>query len=205
MLSNSPLVIACVWVSRIAWVNICWLSLTLLGFVIGGFFPATVAALVVIRRYLNGAVKVSWPDFYREWKREFIRANLAGWPLLLVAFATAWYFFWLIDSTNETLRILSLALLPIHLLSLIWLTATLLHAGFYQCSSHDSIRNGWGLLSSHPGSPVLMFIVGVVCLVLSLVMPVLSLFMLVSPALLVGVCHYLRRHPEFSLAESTSL
>ncbi|PXW92156.1 putative membrane protein YesL [Streptohalobacillus salinus] len=75
------------YIALFAMLNILWLSLTLLGVVIFGFFPATVALLYVMRKHietpsLNYLIKVKL--FWKSFKKEFIKANLTGWILVII-------------------------------------------------------------------------------------------------------------------------
>lgn len=67
------------WVMRLVYVNILWIILTLLGFVVGGFFPATVAMLTVVRHWIMGSSDT--PIFHTFWvsyKKNFLKANILG-------------------------------------------------------------------------------------------------------------------------------
>ncbi|WP_405096689.1 YesL family protein [Oceanobacillus sp. FSL H7-0719] len=74
-----------VWITRIAFLNILWISYTLLGLIIGGIFPATIAALGVVRKWLMGDEEIKvWETFRRIYKQEFISANGLGWILSVI-------------------------------------------------------------------------------------------------------------------------
>ncbi|WP_062050050.1 YesL family protein [Bacillus sp. JCM 19034] len=68
-----------VFVSRLAYINILWVLFTLLGLVIFGFMPATVAMFAVTRKGIRGANDISvFKMFWQTYKKEFVKANLFG-------------------------------------------------------------------------------------------------------------------------------
>lgn len=70
------------WVTRIAVVNILWIGFSLIGLIVGGVFPATVASLSISRKWLIGEKDVPiWKTFKDSFKKEFIISNLLGWLL----------------------------------------------------------------------------------------------------------------------------
>ncbi|WP_225743847.1 YesL family protein [Marinilactibacillus sp. Marseille-P9653] len=59
--------------------NILWIFFTILGVVVAGIYPATVAALIISRKWLlTKDYTVSVKEFYMHFKREFWSANRAG-------------------------------------------------------------------------------------------------------------------------------
>ncbi|WP_413379938.1 YesL family protein [Alkalihalobacillus sp. 1P02AB] len=67
------------WIMRLAYINLLWIFFTLIGFVVFGWMPATVAMFTVIRRWFMGETDVSiFKLFFTTYKKEFIKANLLG-------------------------------------------------------------------------------------------------------------------------------
>ena len=64
-----------------AWLNALWLVFTLLGGVVFGIGPATVAACVVARRRMRGE-SIQFGDFATEWRREFLRGSIVVLPVV---------------------------------------------------------------------------------------------------------------------------
>ncbi|MEV1130033.1 DUF624 domain-containing protein [Agromyces sp. NPDC049794] len=73
------------WVLWIMAVNLAWLAFTLLGGVVFGVAPATIAAAVLTRRRLAGDGFRFVSEFSSTWRREFLRANLVLLPVFAVA------------------------------------------------------------------------------------------------------------------------
>ncbi|WP_404331650.1 YesL family protein [Mesobacillus maritimus] len=72
------------WIMRFAWVQLLWLGSSLLGMILLGFFPSTIAMFTVIRKWIMGQsdipiLKTFWDTFKAEW----LKSNLFG---LLLSF-----------------------------------------------------------------------------------------------------------------------
>lgn len=64
------------WVVRLVWLNVCWIALTLLGGVVLGMGPATVAAYAVGEQWARGEKDLSVGSvMWTQWRRHFRRAN----------------------------------------------------------------------------------------------------------------------------------
>jgi uncharacterized membrane protein YesL len=67
------------WISRLAFLNLLWISFSLLGLIIFGFFPATVAMFAVARKWMLGNEEMSiFKTFWTAYKREFLKSNILG-------------------------------------------------------------------------------------------------------------------------------
>lgn len=71
-----------VWAARL---NALWIVFTLLGGVVLGIGPATVAAYTLARRHARGETIHGWAEFWRVYRREFVRASLLVLPLAVAA------------------------------------------------------------------------------------------------------------------------
>ncbi|WP_211588995.1 YesL family protein [Allorhizocola rhizosphaerae] len=72
--------------ATIAWccaLNAMWIAFTLLGGVVLGVGPATVAACVLSRRRINGE-SIHLRDFVATWRREFLRGTAVVLPVAIV-------------------------------------------------------------------------------------------------------------------------
>lgn len=73
------------WITKISWLNLLWMGYTLVGFIIGGIFPATIAAVKISQQWLEeGKSPNSWRSFHQFYKKEWFRANSLGWLLSLL-------------------------------------------------------------------------------------------------------------------------
>jgi uncharacterized membrane protein YesL len=77
----------CDWVARLAFLNLLWIAFTLLGFVLLGFFPATIAMYSVCRKWVIGEQDVPvFKTFLHFYRREFRKGNVIGGCLLAIAY-----------------------------------------------------------------------------------------------------------------------
>jgi uncharacterized membrane protein YesL len=78
------------WISRLAFLNLLWISFSLLGLIIFGFFPATVAMFAVARKWMLGNEEMSiFKTFWTAYKREFLKSNVLG--VIIVAIGLILY------------------------------------------------------------------------------------------------------------------
>jgi len=73
------------WVTSLAFINVLWILFTLRGLVVGGAFPATIAALGVSRKLIlrDSEVKI-WQTFKQVYREEFLQSNILGWFLSII-------------------------------------------------------------------------------------------------------------------------
>ena len=106
------------WISRLAFLNLLWISFTIIGLGIFGFFPATLALFAVARKWMLGNDDVSiFKTFWTSYKREFVKGNLLG--LLITAISLVLYidFQFVLHSTNQ---FVSMLFVPLCFITLIF-------------------------------------------------------------------------------------
>jgi uncharacterized membrane protein YesL len=75
------------WVSNLAYINILWWAFTLLGGIIFGVFPSTIAMFFMIKKMLSEKGDISIArEFTVLFKREFKKSNLLFYPFILCGF-----------------------------------------------------------------------------------------------------------------------
>lgn len=76
------------WITKFAYVNALWIIFTLLGGIILGFYPATIAMFAMVRDWLrNNPDLPVLKTFWEYYKRDFLKSNLLGIMLnVLLAF-----------------------------------------------------------------------------------------------------------------------
>jgi uncharacterized membrane protein YesL len=79
----------CDWVARLAYINLLWILFTLSGFVVFGFFPATIAMLATLRQFIRGNHPPVFQTFWSYYKNEFFKSNKVG--LLIVGIGLILY------------------------------------------------------------------------------------------------------------------
>jgi uncharacterized membrane protein YesL len=74
------------WITRFAYVNILWIGFSLLGLVLFGISPATVAMFSVIRKWIMGDSDIPvFQTFWLTYKQDFLRSNGIGFVIALIA------------------------------------------------------------------------------------------------------------------------
>jgi uncharacterized membrane protein YesL len=101
--------------SLIAWcvaLNALWIIFTLLGGIVFGLAPATVAACVLVRRRMRGE-SIHFRDFAMTWRRELLRGNAVLLPVLVptVLLASNYMFFAALGPEATAARLVTLAAL----------------------------------------------------------------------------------------------
>jgi len=84
--------LVCVWIARLAWLNLLWVGFTLAGLVVFGFFPATVAGYQIARDLVHrpeSADEPMLPRFAALVRAHFVRANAVGAVIVLVSLCLA--------------------------------------------------------------------------------------------------------------------
>lgn len=72
---------------------------TLMGLVVGGFFPSIAALYTTFRTWLldvndrSWSIRQTWTVFHRSWKAELAPANLFGWPQFIVWALLLWDYY----------------------------------------------------------------------------------------------------------------
>lgn len=89
----------CVWFSRLAFLNILWFIFTFLGFIIFGFFPATVALLATTRQFIKKNNPPILRTFWHYYKKDFIESNKIG--LILSLIGILFYMHFVISSSLQ--------------------------------------------------------------------------------------------------------
>ncbi|MCM3670931.1 YesL family protein [Mesobacillus maritimus] len=70
------------WITRLVVINVLWVLYTLMGLIVGGIFPATMAVLKIFRLWIMGDQEVPiWRTFKQEYRKAFIQSNVVGWIL----------------------------------------------------------------------------------------------------------------------------
>ncbi|THE12499.1 DUF624 domain-containing protein [Bacillus timonensis] len=76
---------ATLWISKFAYINLLWLGFSLVGLIVLGFFPATMAMFAVVRKWLMGKTDVPvFHTFWSTYKAEFLKSNGLGLIIVIV-------------------------------------------------------------------------------------------------------------------------
>ncbi|MFD1779791.1 YesL family protein [Fredinandcohnia salidurans] len=84
---DSPFYRWCGAISRLIYLNMLWLLFTIMGLVVVGFVPATVALFAVTRKWIMGDEDIPvFSTFWSVYKKEFLKSNLLGLTLIIAGY-----------------------------------------------------------------------------------------------------------------------
>ncbi|MDQ0231178.1 YesL family protein [Metabacillus malikii] len=120
------------WVMWLAFINLLWFAGTLLGLILFGAFPATVAMFTVVRQLiLEGATgKQIVKKFIVTYKNEFIKSNVIGLIMVITGYLLYLDFIYIRNFTGITYYIFYTGLVfasIIYIISSIYIFPVLVH------------------------------------------------------------------------------
>lgn len=139
------------------YVNFLWLLFSILGLIITGFFPSTVAMFTVVRKWVLGESGVPiFETFWSSYKKQFLRSNLLGYSLCFIGVVIYTDLFFLQQVENNYLQILyipALFLTLLYLLTLLFVIPIVVH---YDVKGFQIIKNAFYISIISPLSIIKM-------------------------------------------------
>ncbi|KYG35259.1 YesL family protein [Alkalihalobacillus trypoxylicola] len=84
---SSKFYLTCEWIWRFAYLHLLWMFFSLIGLVVFGITPATIAVFAVVRKWrMKEHDQSIFSTFYQTYKKEFIKGNALGAILVTVSF-----------------------------------------------------------------------------------------------------------------------
>lgn len=162
------------------YLNLLWICSTLLGGIIFGWAPSTVAMFAVIRKSIRGEDAPVFTMFWSVYRQEFIRVN--GLGLLFMAIALIGYVniqFFQVETKwlSVSVRYMMIGIMLLSGAAFLYLFPLLVH---YEASLGQHVKNAFLLLLSRPFG-TLFTMIG--CLVVTMILgffPILIPFLGVS-------------------------
>lgn len=122
------------WALNLFLLNILWFLSLLLGLVVVGVFPATVALFTVMRKLTMGSEDISVVKlvklFWKSFKTDFYKANILGYSITLIGIILYVDLKWL-QSLNsiihQSLSIAFIIIIFVYLLTLLYLFPVFVH------------------------------------------------------------------------------
>lgn len=155
------------WISRLALLNILWIGFSLLGFIVLGFYPATVAMFAVVRRWAMGDFEAPvFSVFWSSYKSEFVKSNMFGAVISLIGIILFIDFLFLKQASSMVQNLLNVPFLIISLIficSLLYVFPMYVH---YNMKVLDVLKNAFFVMVMNPFKTLIMLIscVGLVIL-----------------------------------------
>jgi uncharacterized membrane protein YesL len=148
----------CDWIMKLAFINILWFFFTLCGLAVFGFFPATIAMFVIVRKMLMGDFDVPiFKTFWESFKKDFVKSNLLGLILAVIG-----YFFYLdlhlLQNTRGLFSVLYYPGLLVclgYLLTVCYVFPTFVH---YDLKVYQVLKTSFYIMLFNPISTALMAI-----------------------------------------------
>ncbi len=160
--------------SVIAWcaaLNALWLAFTLLGGVVFGAGPATVAACIVTRRRMRGE-SIRWRDFAAVWRKEFRRGSIVFLPVaaVVILLFTNYVYFSALGPAAGAARLVTLAALVLAIGAGSYVAPMYAH---YDLPLHQYVPKAMRFALGRPASTFILIFAFAVCAFVTAVMPVL--------------------------------
>jgi uncharacterized membrane protein YesL len=133
----------CDWMMKIAYVNLLWILCSLLGLVVIGIIPSTVALFTVIRKWLLGEKEVPiFSTFSQSFRTEFFKSNLLGIFIVLAGYMVYFDFRYLtsIQGTNQLWLSIPLVIITVFFfITMLYLLPVYVHyeLTFFQYIKHS--------------------------------------------------------------------
>ncbi|WP_227522022.1 YesL family protein [Bacillus solitudinis] len=149
----------CEWITRLAYVNLLWITFSLFGAILFGFSPATVAMFTLMRKWVQGETDIPvFKTFWTTYKTEFLKSNLLGGALLLIGlvlFIDLRFFQSGTTTFSLVFSYIAIFLFFLFLITLLFAYPVFVH---YNLSILQIIKNAFFLSISNPLSLFLMII-----------------------------------------------
>ncbi|GAA3670533.1 DUF624 domain-containing protein [Microbacterium marinilacus] len=152
--------IGCVWIARLAWLNLLWLLFTLAGLVVLGLFPSTVAGYQIARDLVHRPESREEPMLRRYAalvRASAVRANLAGAVVVAVGLllGVGLQLAWTADGASWQLPVLGVTVV-----AAVAFAGGLVHLPFFaahvEAPPRAIVRASWLYALSHPVGTVLI-------------------------------------------------
>lgn len=139
------------WVMWLAYINLLWIGSALIGIIVFGIFPATIAMFTVIRQLLlkDTTGKQILKTFVLTYKKEFFKSNLIGLIFSLVGYLLYLDFLYIQNMNGATYYVFQIGLIfisIIYFISLLYIVPVYVH---YNLKFHQYFRHALliGILS----------------------------------------------------------
>lgn len=145
------------WITRFAYINILWVLFTLMGGVIFGFFPSTIAMFSIIRKWIKGNPDIPiMKSFWEFFKKDFWKSNLLGlFMIAIIAIIGLDLIFITTNNGPSLINIPLFAFMLIFLLFAFYIFPTFVH---YDVKVLQVIKNAFLIMLINPMNSALILI-----------------------------------------------
>lgn len=139
------------WITRFAYLNLLWVLFSLVGGVIFGIFPATIAMFAITREWLMGNTDGPlFKSFWGHYRENFIKGNVLGLFVAVIICLITMDIFYIQANNNELLTwtyIPLFAFMLLFILFLFYLYPTFVH---YDLKLPQVIKNSFLIMLINP-------------------------------------------------------
>ena len=139
------------WITRFAYLNLLWVSFTIIGGVLFGFFPATIAMFAVTRQWLKGNTDTPvFKFFWAYYRKDFGKSNLLGLFIAIVVIIVVADILYIQSNNNNFLTwtyIPLFAFMLIFIMLLFYIFPTFVH---YELKVGQVIKNATLIMLINP-------------------------------------------------------
>lgn len=195
----NPVVAFCNWTCRLCWIHVCFAAMAACGLIVLGVFPALAASCLMLRRYLNGQHSVRLSEAFCEYRKVFVKANIAGWAVALPALSCLWYARAGVESLGALPSIAAMALVPLAFIALVLCYCTVVMLSCYDARTlGGALQNGLAMMSGRAGFHNVPFTLMCLaaCAITYAMIPVCALFFGAAPVFLASVAAMRSGCPE---------
>lgn len=157
---------------RFAFVNILWISFSILGLLIFGFFPATASMFTIVRKWIQGETEFPiFKTFWTTYNKEFIKSNLLGLILCVIGCILYIDFMFLRNSANGLIQITYYPLLMVilfYLLTVLYVFPVFVH---YDVKAWHVLKNSFLIMTMSPLMTTMMVVGSIVIYYLMFSLP----------------------------------
>jgi len=169
----------CEWIMKLAFVNLLWISFSMLGFIFLGFFPSTIAMFFIIRKWIIGQRDIPiLKTFWDTYKNEWIKSNVFG-VLLIGIFSLLVIDFSIVNSSSNQILFLQWSKYPLLLIMILlslWLLYAIPSYVHYNVSLPMVLKNAFLIMLINPYYNVVMLLCFVLLFLLFKFSPPIILF-----------------------------
>ncbi|WP_066051089.1 YesL family protein [Robertmurraya korlensis] len=139
------------WVMRLAYVNVLWIFFSMIGLLLFGFFPSTIAMFAVVRKWVRKEIDAPiFKIFWSTYRSEFLKSNLLGIVILFSGFLM-YFNFTIIEATVipafKILYIPTIILTMLYILTLLYIFPVFVH---FNIRLVEIIKNSIILMTVNP-------------------------------------------------------
>ena len=147
------------WITKFAYLNLLWIFFTLIGGVLFGFFPATIAMFAITREWLKGNTdKPIFKSFWEYYRGDFLKSNFLGLFIVIVGIIITADIIYIQANNNTFLNwtyIPLFAFMFVFIMLLFYIFPTFVH---YDIKVGQVIKNATLIMLINPINTFLIFL-----------------------------------------------